>query len=45
MRRSREYVILGLVAAAVGVGIGYYFAHPARTEIAGAELRNIARSR
>ena len=44
MRRSREYVILGLVAAAVGVGIGYYFAHPARTEIAGAELRNIALS-
>src|SRR5271167_1998966 len=44
MRRSSEYVILGLVAAAVGIGIGYYLAHPARTEIAGAELRNIALS-
>ena len=44
MRRAREYVILGLGAAAVGAGIGYYLAHPARTEIAGAELRNIALS-
>jgi alcohol dehydrogenase (cytochrome c) len=44
MRRSREYVILALGAAAVGAVIGYYFAHPARTEIAGAEVRNIVLS-
>ena len=44
MSRSREYVILGLAAAAVGAGIGYYLAHPTRTEIAGAEVRNIALS-
>src|SRR5580693_1426503 len=41
MRRSSEYIILGLGAAAVGAGIGYYLAHPARTEIAGAEARNM----
>jgi alcohol dehydrogenase (cytochrome c) len=41
MSRSSEYVILGLGAAAVGAAIGYYLAHPARTEIAGGEVRNI----
>ena len=44
MRRRLDYVILALVAvgaAAIGAGIAYYFAHPARTEIAGAEVRNI----
>ena len=41
MSRSSEYVILGLGAAAIGLGVGYYLAHPARTEIAGAEARNI----
>jgi alcohol dehydrogenase (cytochrome c) len=41
MKRAREYVIVGLGAAAVGAGIGYYLAYPARTEIAGAEVRNV----
>src|SRR5271156_3837930 len=44
MSRSSEYVILGLAAAAIGLGIGYYIAHPTRTEIAGAEVRNVALS-
>jgi alcohol dehydrogenase (cytochrome c) len=44
MRHWVDHVILALVAigaAGVGAGIAYYFAHPARTEIAGAEVRNI----
>src|SRR5262245_34843831 len=44
MRRWLEYVILALVAVGavvIGAGITYYFEHPARTEIAGAEVRNI----
>jgi alcohol dehydrogenase (cytochrome c) len=42
---NRLWIIVGalvaLGAAAVGAGGAYYFAHPTRTEIAGAEVRNI----
>jgi alcohol dehydrogenase (cytochrome c) len=44
MNRTVEYIVIALIAlgaAAVGAGAGFYFAHPARTEIAGAEVRNI----
>jgi alcohol dehydrogenase (cytochrome c) len=33
-----------VVLVAVGAGIAYYFAHPARTEITGSEARNVALS-
>jgi alcohol dehydrogenase (cytochrome c) len=42
--KSEHVVLVAVGAAVVGAGIAYYFAHPARTEIAGAELRNIALS-
>jgi alcohol dehydrogenase (cytochrome c) len=42
--KSGHVVLVAVVAAVVGAGIAYYVAHPARTEIAGAELRNIALS-
>jgi alcohol dehydrogenase (cytochrome c) len=44
MNRTVEMIVVVLIAlgaAAVGAGLAYYFAHPARTEIAGAEARNI----
>jgi alcohol dehydrogenase (cytochrome c) len=44
MNRTVEMIVVVLIAlgaAAFGAGLAYYFAHPARTEIAGAELRNI----
>jgi hypothetical protein len=44
MDRRLEIVVVALVAlgaAIVGAGIAYYFAHPARVEIAGAEARNV----
>jgi alcohol dehydrogenase (cytochrome c) len=42
--RNEAVALVAVGAAVVGAGIAYYFAHPARTEIAGAELRNIALS-
>src|SRR4029077_21155041 len=42
--RSGTVALIAVGAAVVGAGIAYYLAHPARTEIAGAELRNIALS-
>ncbi|HEX4388112.1 MAG TPA: PQQ-binding-like beta-propeller repeat protein [Steroidobacteraceae bacterium] len=42
--KSGHVVLVAIVAAVVGGGIAYYVAHPARTEVAGAELRNIALS-
>jgi alcohol dehydrogenase (cytochrome c) len=42
--KSGHVVLVAAIAAVVGAGIAYYVAHPARTEIAGAELRNIALS-
>jgi alcohol dehydrogenase (cytochrome c) len=42
--KTGHVVLVAVVAAVVGAGIAYYLANPARTEIAGAELRNIALS-
>src|SRR5579862_8530432 len=42
--KSGHVVLVAVVAAVVGGGIAYYLAHPARTEVAGGELRNIALS-
>src|SRR5579862_3957556 len=42
--KSGHVVLVAVVAAVVGGGIAYYLAHPARTEIAGAEVRNVALS-
>lgn len=39
--KSGHVVLVAVVAAVVGAGIAYYVAHPTRTEIAGAEVRNI----
>jgi alcohol dehydrogenase (cytochrome c) len=42
--KTEHVVLVAAVAAAGGAGIGYYVAHPTRTEVAGAELRNVALS-
>src|SRR5262249_10316085 len=39
--KSGHVVLVAVIAAVVGAGIAYYFAHPARTEIAGSEVRNV----
>jgi alcohol dehydrogenase (cytochrome c) len=42
--KTEHVVLIAIGAAVVGAGAAYYFVHPTRTEIAGAEMRNIALS-